>query len=99
MKQITKEQAIRIAESGLWQDWSDEEKVKFQLYQNRLAMPWDEFSGAMCRVLGRPVFTHEFSQSNRAALMHEFEGKRKAPTFEEILDLIPAEKAIVVPQK
>lgn len=94
MKQITKEQAILIYNSGLWLDWTPEEKVKFQLYQNRLAMPWGEFCGAMNTVLGRRVFTHEYA--NKEALQAEFEGKVAAPTFEDILKMIPSDKVIII---
>ena len=57
MKQLTKEQAIAIFNGGEWKDWSDEEIVKFQLYQDRLCVPFDKFHEAMESVLGRPVWT------------------------------------------
>ena len=94
MKQLTKEQAIAIFNGGEWKDWSDEEIVKFQLYQDRLCVPFDKFHEAMESVLGRPVWTHEFA--NRKRLTEEYEGTRPAPTFEEILNLIPEEKRIVL---
>ena len=96
MKQLTKEQAVKIAESGEWKDWTSEEVVKFQLYQNRLCMPWEVFHKAMGDVLGRPVYTHEFAgKAGHEALIEEYEGKRPAPTLEEILFLIPPEKLIL----
>lgn len=94
MDQISKEQAIRIYESGLWRDWSDEEKVKFQLYQSKLAMPFDVFCEAVESVFGRPVYTHEyaFPESLRA----EFEGKQEAPTIEYIMQLLPSDIKVFV---
>lgn len=93
MKQLTKKQAIAIAKGGEWKDWTDEEVVKFQLYQNRLCMDFSRFHRAVEVVLGRPVYTHEFALGN---LKDEYEGTRPAPTFEEIVELIPAEKRILI---
>ena len=96
MKQLTKKQAIAIFNGGEWKDWSDEEVVKFQLYQDRLCVPFGRFHEAIEKVFGRPIWTHEFSRSNYQNLIDEYEGKRKSPTFEEILSLIPEEKRIVL---
>lgn len=98
MRQVTKEEAIKIYESGLWQDWTHEERVKFQLYQSKLTMPFDVFHEAVTIVLGRSVYTHEFAgQEGKSALQSEFEGKRPAPTFDEILAMIPGDKIIIQP--
>lgn len=97
MKQLSKEQAIAIFEGGEWKDWTDEEVVKFQLYQERLCVPFNVFHKAVGKVLGRPVFTHEFAgDAGHQALIDEYEGKRPAPTFEEIAAMIPAEKRVVI---
>lgn len=96
MKQVSKEQAIKIYESGLWADWSDSQKVEFQLFQNRLCMPFNEFHAAITRVLKRPVYTHEFGL-NRDGLQKEFLGEVDAPTFEDIIEMIPKHlKTIVI---
>lgn len=94
MKQLTEKQAIAIAKGGEWKDWTDDEVVRFQLYQDRLCIDFDRYHKAIGNVLGRPVYTHEFI--NRTALQEEYEGKRPAPTFEEIINMIPAEKRIVI---
>lgn len=94
MRQITKEESIRIVESGLWKNWTSEEKVKFQLYQNCLAMPFGEFMLALSEVLGRDVFTHEMaSVSNIRA---EYEKRKPAPTFDEIVALFPSDKLLII---
>ncbi len=87
MKQLTKEQAIELAKSGKIDNLTDEEIVKFQLYQSRLAMKFSRFHEAIERVLGRPVFTHEFARAD--LLQAEYEKIRPTPTLEEILSLIP----------
>jgi hypothetical protein len=94
MKQFTKEQAVSIAKSGEWKDWTDEEVVRFQLYQRRLCMDFSRYHKALGVVLGRSVFSHEIMDTER--LQEEYEGKRPAPTFDEIMNMIPAEKRIMV---
>jgi len=32
MRQLTKEQAIEFAESGIWKNWTDNQVVCFQLF-------------------------------------------------------------------
>ena len=94
--QITKEQAIQIYESRIWEKWTDEERAKFQFYQNHLCMPFDVFHSAFEKLIGRSVWTHEFSSSNRKNLEDELEGKIDHPTMEQIIGLIPKEKLIVL---
>lgn len=94
MEQITKEQAIAIYDGGEWKDWTDEDVVRFQLYQDRLALPFSRFQLAMEKVLGRSVWTHEFAF--RDGLIAEYEGRRPKPTFGDILALIPKEKRIML---
>jgi len=96
MKQLSKNQAIAIGKGGEWKDWTEEEIVKFQLYQKRLCMPFDVFHKAVTNVLGRPVWIHEFGGSGWYALQGEYEGKRPAPTFEEIAAMIPEEKRMIL---
>jgi len=93
MEQFTREQAIEIAKSGIWKEWSDEQVVKCQLYQKRLCMDFSRFHEAMEKVLGRPIFTHEFACVD---LIREYEGKKEAPTFKEIMSLIPKEKLMLI---
>ena len=87
MKQLTREQAISLAESGEWRDWTDDEIVKFQLFQECLAVPFDRFQEAMENVLGRPVFTHEFAYADN--LKAEYLGDKPAPTLADIIGLLP----------
>lgn len=90
--QLTREQAIAMAETGVWQHWTAEQVVRFQLFQERLCMDFGHFSKSISEVLGRPVYTHEFACSNRDNLVLEYLGERPTPTLDEIIDLIPALK-------
>lgn len=75
---MTKTEAIKIAESGWWKGKTVKEIVDFQLYENRLCMPFGDFHEAVEKVLGRPVWTHEFADPT--GLRAEYEGKRPPET-------------------
>ena len=95
MRQLTYEEAVAFCESGKWQSMSLAQRANFQIRQNRLCMPFDVFHEAVEKTLGRPVFSHEFAFT-REKLIEELQGKRDAPTLEEILDLLPKEKLVIV---
>jgi len=94
MEQFTKKQAIAIAESGEWKDWTDDEIVRIGLFQDKLCVPFRELHRAIKSVLGRSVFSHEFAYKDR--IIDEYQRERPAPTFEEIVNLIPEEKRMIV---
>ena len=93
-KQLTTEQAIAMADSGVWKEWTAEQVVRFQLFQEKLCMDFSHFKKCMQDVLGRPVFTHEFAF--RDELVKEYLGAKETPSFEDILNLIPKEKRLVI---
>lgn len=95
MKQLTKEQAIKFDKSGIWKDWTSEQIVRFQLFQDKLCMDFDRFHKAIEKVLNRPVYTHEFGM-NHEGIIKEYLGVKKAPTLDEIINLIPEEKRIII---
>lgn len=68
--------------------------MAFQLYEDLLCMPFDAFHGAVQRVLGRPVWSHEFCTAGTKQLRAEFEGKAEPATLEQIMALIPPEKRV-----
>lgn len=92
--QLTRDQAIAFAESGAWKDMPMRERAVFQLNQDKLCMPFSAFHEAVEKATGRPVFTHEFADTAR--LLAEIAGDAVAPTFEQIIYMIPAEKRVVV---
>ena len=94
MKQFTRLQAVLFYQSGEWKDWTDEEIVKIQLFQDKLCLPFEKFRQSVESVLKRPVWTHEFATPK--SLIDEYQRERPAPTFEEILALIPEEKRIII---
>ena len=92
---ITKEQAIELSESNFWEDMSHKEIAKFQINEKLLCMPFDIFHQAIDKTLGRPVFTHEFAL-NAKGIKKEINGEIGPPSFEDVMNLIPAEKRIIV---
>lgn len=94
MKQLTKEEAIVLAETKWWEGASDEDIVRFQMFQDKLCMDWSRFRQAVEAVAGRPVWTHEFAFRDR--LVAELYGDAPTPTLEEIIGLIPEEKRIII---
>ncbi len=91
---MTEKQAIALAESEFWKDMTLEDRAKFQLFQERLCMPFGVFHEAVEKLLGRGVWTHEFA--NQKALQQEYLGERKAPSMQEIIEMIPADKRVIV---
>lgn len=92
---LTKEQAIALYDSGWWKGKSAREIVTLQLFEPLLCVPFNVFHSAVEECLRRPVFTHEFGL-NWDGLKKEFLGEQPAPTFQQIIDLIPEAKRILV---
>ena len=95
MEQLSREKAIELYDSKIWEDWSYEEIAKFQLWQKKLCVPFSVFHEAIEKSLGRPVFTHEFGL-NLDGIKFEFLHERSEPTFDEIMNLMPKEKLILI---
>lgn len=94
---LTEEQAIGMAnDEAVWQNMSDSDKAHYQIFTDRLFMPFGEFQMAVERIIGRPVWTHEFASNGVTQLKLEVLGAAPPRTMDEILELIPAEKRIVV---
>lgn len=92
---ITTEEALALIETKYWETMSPAEAAKFQLETSHFTLPFDTFHRGIEELLGRPVFTHEIAM-NFGGLQAEARGDHPAPTLQEILDLIPEEKRIVV---
>jgi len=93
-RQLTEDEAITLAESEVWKTWSDGEVAFFQIHQDKLCVPFTRFHEAVEKALGRPVWTHEFAQTD--LLKAELAGMRTAPSMEDIIGMLPPEKTVVV---
>lgn len=93
-KSLTKEQAIALHDSKFWESLSLRERAEFQAHQPLVCMPFGVFHEAMEKTLGRSVWTHEFADMD--ALRKELRGEKPAPSFEDIIALIPEDKRVLV---
>jgi len=57
---MTENEAIEKAKTKFWLNMTHREIAEFQLYEDKLCMPFEIFHEAIEKTLGRPVFTHEF---------------------------------------
>ncbi len=92
---MTRDEALELYETKWWESKSAYEIVKFQLYEPLLCMPFDKFHQALEEALDRPVWTHELAL-NYEGIKAEFEGLKPSPSMNEIVNLIPEEKRIIV---
>lgn len=93
-RSIGRELAIDMAQSGWWKDKPTRIVAEFQLHTAELCMDFGSFHGVMEEALGRPVWTHEFARPD--LLRAELRGKSPAPSFDEIMSAIPAEKRLFI---
>ena len=92
---MTEEQAIALYDSKFWETMSYKERAMFQMWEERLCMPFDIFQEAVEKALGRPVFTHELAL-NAEGIKKELLGEKAPPSPAEVLALIPKEKQVVL---
>ena len=92
---IGKDKAIALYDTNWWENKTHREIAEFQLFTKELCCPFDVFQEAVEESLGRPVFTHEFGL-NYDGICKEFLGEKEPPTMEDILNLIPQDKLIVI---
>lgn len=83
MKELTSEQAIALYKTEWWKTADPKQVVLFQLNNDRLCLPMDEYRKAFKKVTGRIFFTHELL--NPQKLIKEVMGEKEAPTLREII--------------
>lgn len=93
-KQLTESEAKAFFDEGAWECMTLDQRAEFQLFQDRLCMPFDKFHEAIEHRLGRGVWTYEFIDADN--LRREMMGEKEPPSLEDIMNLIPAEKRIVI---
>lgn len=92
---MTREEAISLSESKFWEGMTLRERAVFQINEPLLCMPFDVFHEAVEKTIGRPVFTHEFGL-NYEGIKNEIMNGAPPPTMEEIINMIPEEKRVIV---
>ena len=86
MRQLTKEEAIKLSETEFWLDMSKTDIAKFQFNQECLCMPFHIFHAAVEQTVGYSVFTHEFA--TRYEELKEAINKSGMPDFKKIFELV-----------
>jgi hypothetical protein len=92
---MTKSEALAMYESKWWEGKSAREIAEFQMNSKLLCCPFDVFHEALEKALRRPVWTHELGL-NYEGIKAELTDKAEAPTMQEIIDLLPADKTVIV---
>lgn len=92
---IGRERALELADSHWWELCTAREIAEFQMFTRELCCPFDVFHKALEEALGRPVWTHELGL-NAEGIRQELRGERDAPTWDEIVVLIPEEKRLII---
>ena len=94
---MTKEEAIKLAETSWWEDKTDEEIVTFQLFEPLLCMPFALYHKSIEVVLKRSVWTHEFADVE--SLQKEFHKIIPTPDFPTIFsklyEIVKSETKII----
>lgn len=96
MNSLGKDKAIELANTHWWESATHREIAEFQLFTTELCCPFTIFHEAVEKSLGRPVFTHEFGSNGYNNLVLEFLGVRKAPSLDDIINLLPEKNRIVL---
>ena len=91
---MTKDQAIALASSKWWENVPARDIAIFQLNEPLLCMDFGSFHKAVEDACRRPVWTHEFANPDH--LLAEIYGTLPRPSMEDIINMIPEEKRILV---
>jgi len=92
---MSRDDAIALGKSGVWRQWSFRQRALFQLRCERLCMPFDVYHEAISKAIGRDVYNIELGM-NREGLYAELMGQGEAPTFDDILAMIPDGVDVVI---
>jgi hypothetical protein len=92
---IGREAALALIDKKWWEGKSSRDIAEFQMLTAELCMPFGDFHKAIEEAVGRPIFTHEFGMNWDGIVAELFDGA-PAPSFDEILEMIPADKRIVI---
>ncbi len=95
MKSIGKQNAIAMAESGWWEGMNVKKAAMIAITTQELCCPVSVFFRLLSDALNRPVYTHEMVWGYKNLYL-ELIGEKDPPNLEEIINLIPEEKRIVI---
>lgn len=93
MINIGRDKAIEMYESGWWEGLDSKRIATVGLTIAELCLPFSVLHKEVEAALERPVWTHEFAGAD---LLAELNGEQPAPTFDEIMAMLPPDKTIRV---
>ena len=83
-----------ILESGIWKEWSDFDKVRFQVFQKYSCIPFELFKELLSKILKREHWTtKDFCAEGFPKLQRRFLKRTKSeiPKLSDFRDHIPRE--------
>lgn len=93
---IGRDAAIALGKDRWWEGKTAREIAEFQIHTEELCCPFSVYQRAMSEALGREVFTHEFGSEGTARMQVELRGDAPSPSLQDIINLIPEEKRVLV---
>lgn len=90
---IGRDAAIALAKTKWWEGLQSRDIAIRGLSIRELCIPFAMLHEHVEKALGRPVFTHEFASLR---ILDEVLGNVPAPTFDEIVAMIPEDKRILI---
>ena len=95
LKQVSigKDAASALAKTKWWEGRTAREIATYGVLIRELCIPFDLLHKSVEEALGRPVWTHEFASER---LYDELLGNVSAPTFDDVLKLIPEDKLALI---
>ncbi|GEK11882.1 DUF7736 domain-containing protein [Pseudoalteromonas peptidolytica] len=94
IKQLSKDEAIKLAETEWWKESTPISIATFQVTQDKLCCPIDVYKMSLNEVLKRDVFTHELAEPEK--LIAEMNGTKPHPSFSEIMAMLPSDKTAFI---
>lgn len=98
-KQLTKQEAIGLYNTGITKEWTADQIVRFQLWQNKIFMAKEVYIVAIEQILGRKVTNDEIGWANEQLKREYLKKGGTVPTDEEFKTLVEAGLAKLKQQK
>ncbi len=92
MRQLTPKQCLSLHESGLTNDWSDEQVARLQLFQSKILFPETRYLKAIQNTLRRPVFQDEIAFRHSELIAEYLALGNTEPTMDDIKALLPQDQ-------
>ena len=85
---MTKKEAIALGESRFYLSITSRQVAQFQLFEDKLCMPFAVYRQAVAETLDRKVGIHEFTTIGRRQMQMELTGELEGT------ELIPSDKKV-----